>query len=67
MKNEISSVTKRLLNLHEVQQMTGLAKPTVYRHIKKGSFPPPKKISTRRVGWLVSDIDGWLAGLQTTC
>ncbi|MDP3439596.1 MAG: AlpA family transcriptional regulator [Azonexus sp.] len=62
----IQNVKKRLLSLPEVEIVTGLSKPTIYRHIQKSTFPAPLKISTRRVGWLAEDIDGWLASLQRT-
>ena len=62
----VQGVKKRPLSLPEVEITTGLAKPTIYRHIGNGTFPAPCKISTRRVGWHVDDIEAWLAGLQRT-
>ena len=58
------NVKTRLLSLPEVEIVTGLSKPTIYRHIQKSLFPAPLKISTRRVGWLSDDIDSWLSSLQ---
>jgi len=45
---------------------TGLSPATIYRYIKTGDFPRPKKIGKQAVGWPQSWIDAWLAGRPTT-
>jgi prophage regulatory protein len=41
---------------------TSLSRPTIYRLIKKGQFPSPRKVGTKSV-WEEDAIDRWLSGL----
>ena len=50
----------RSLSLTEVESLVGLRKTTIYKRIKDGQFPPPVRLSTRKVGWRVADIRAWL-------
>ncbi len=51
----------RLLNVREVQQMTSLSRPTIYRFIGSGRFPKPIKLSPKgRVAWRASHIQIWI-------
>lgn len=43
-----------------MKERTGLAKSTIYKMIAKGIFPKPIQISSKAVGWLESDIQGWI-------
>ena len=50
-----------VLRLPAVQAKTGIkAKSTLYGMIAKGQFPKPRKLTSRAVGWLASDIDAWI-------
>lgn len=51
----------RILRLPEVMGRVGLRRASIYLHISKGSFPKPISLGARAVGWLESDIDGWIA------
>lgn len=51
----------RILRLPEVMGRVGLRRASIYFHINKGSFPKPISLGARAVGWLESDIDGWIA------
>ena len=51
----------RILRLPEVMGRVGLRRASIYLHITKGSFPKPISLGARAVGWLESDIDGWIA------
>ena len=51
----------RILRLPEVICRVGLRRASIYLHISKGSFPKPISLGARAVGWLESDIDGWIA------
>jgi prophage regulatory protein len=37
-----------------------LSKATIYKMIKAGTFPAPKQLGARSVGWLESDIEAWI-------
>lgn len=38
-----------------------LSKSTIEEEIRQERFPKPRQFSARRVGWLVSEIEAWLA------
>jgi len=60
-----------ILQLHEIisdksvdpvsKALFPVSKSTWYRGIKAGLYPLPVRLSSRRVGWLRSDIDACIA------
>ena len=50
----------RLLCRREVEERTGLARTTIYRKMRAGTFPLPLKISERAVRWRSSEIDQYV-------
>ena len=50
-----------LLRLSEVRQRIGLSRSTIYARIAEGKFPRPVPIGARAVGFLTSEVDGWIA------
>ena len=54
---------KRLNTLAEVREQTGLSKPTIYKMIHAGTFPPPVRIGTKAVRWRYEDLMKWEDGL----
>lgn len=50
----------RFIRRPEVEHLTGLSRPTIYRYIQQGQFPEPVKITKRAVGWRESDIIEWM-------
>lgn len=59
-KVDMSDVIDRIVRLDAVLDRTGLSRSTLYRKIRKGSFPQQIKISDRCVGWRESDLGSWL-------
>ncbi len=51
----------RIARLPELIQSVGLSKPTIYKLIRQQQFPAPIKIGPKASGWLVSEIDAWIA------
>ncbi|WP_421910558.1 AlpA family transcriptional regulator [Marinobacter sp.] len=51
----------RILRLRNVMEKTGLARSTIYKYIDAGTFPKPIDLGGRSVGWVDSEIDGWIA------
>jgi prophage regulatory protein len=49
------------LRLPEVAVQSGLSKTTIYRLIKTGDFPAPKRIGPRASAWLSSTVTHWKA------
>ena len=51
-----------ILRLPAVKARTGLSRSTIYLRVSDGSFPRPVSLGARAVGWLESDIEGWIVG-----
>ena len=54
---------QNVLSIEDVVEMTGLSRTTIWRKRRKGTFPRSVKISEGRVGFKISDLDAWMAGL----
>jgi len=52
---------ENILRLRAVLARTGLTRSMAYALLKEGRFPKPINLGTRAVGWLESEIDGWIA------
>lgn len=50
-----------ILRRKQVETRTGLPRSTIYAGIKAGTFPAPISLGKKSVGWLESDIAGWIA------
>jgi prophage regulatory protein len=50
-----------ILRRREVEARTGLSRSTIYQRIRERSFPLPISLGSKSVGWIKSEIDGWLA------
>lgn len=51
----------RLIRRKEVQAKTGLGASSIYAMMQQGTFPKAIHISQRRVAWIESDVDKWIA------
>ncbi|HKL56181.1 MAG TPA: AlpA family transcriptional regulator [Roseovarius sp.] len=54
-------MTTKILRQKDVQDITGLSRSTIYRHINAGTFPAPVKLTERLIGWRDSTISEWMA------
>lgn len=52
----------RILRRPAVEEKTGLATSTLYLRMSEGKFPRPIPLGAvgGAVGWLESDVDGWI-------
>jgi prophage regulatory protein len=50
----------RILRIKDVILMTGLSKSTIWKMHQEGRFPKRSNISPRSVGWLYTEIHGWI-------
>ena len=50
-----------ILRLPTVKSRTGLARSTIYLRISQGTFPKQISLGSRAIGWVESEIEGWLA------
>jgi prophage regulatory protein len=44
-----------------VEARTGLSRSSIYAKIAAGEFPAPVALGVRAVGWVESEVAGWLA------
>lgn len=51
----------RLIRRKEVQAKTGLGASSIYALMKTGEFPQCLNLSERRVAWIESEVDQWIA------
>lgn len=51
----------RLIRRKEVQAKTGLGASSIYAMMQQGKFPKAVNISERRVAWIESEVDQWIA------
>ena len=49
-----------ILKRPEVESITGLSRSSIYAKMEIGAFPKQIKLSERSVGWLESEIQGWI-------
>lgn len=50
----------RIIRLKEVIDSTGLGRSTIYKYIGEGTFPKPVSLGDRCVGWVASEVHGWI-------
>jgi prophage regulatory protein len=50
----------KIIRLKQVKETTGLARSTIYKYIADGTFPRPVALGGRSVGWLLSEVEGWV-------
>lgn len=50
---------KQLLDVQDVRTVTGLSVTTIYKLVKNGAFPPPKKCG-RSTRWRLADIQAYI-------
>lgn len=53
--------SQQIIRLPAVLTKIGMSKPSVYNMIKRGDFPAPIKLGAKASGWVVAEIDNWIA------
>ncbi|ABC62227.1 AlpA family phage regulatory protein [Citromicrobium bathyomarinum] len=53
-----------LLSCQDVMRLTGIrSRATIWRRIKKGTFPNPVDIGSGRIRWRVAEVENWINDL----
>lgn len=55
---------ERIIDRRYLPPIVLLSEPQIDRKVKSGDFPPPIRLSERRVGWRLGDVLDWLASRQ---
>lgn len=50
-----------ILRLAAVKNRTGLSRSTIYLRMSQGTFPKQISLGGRAIGWIESEIEGWLS------
>ena len=53
-------MANNILRLPAVMASIGLSRSSIYLRISEGSFPKPISLGGRAVGWIESEIQGWV-------
>ncbi|SKA13313.1 transcriptional regulator, AlpA family [Trichlorobacter thiogenes] len=51
----------KVVSTNELLKLTGLSRSTIWRLEKEKSFPSRRSLSGKRVGWIRTEVDEWLA------
>ena len=51
-----------LWNIKTVILKTGLSRPSIYRYMKCGRFPPRRRVGPNRVAWVPAEVVAWIEG-----
>ena len=58
--DEVMAMSDRLLRRRQVEEVTGLSRSSIYRHMQSGDFPRPVRVGPNAVRWRESDVTAWL-------
>lgn len=58
-----TNASERLLRIHDLRHITGLARSTVYAKMQLGDFPQPVRLHGKCIAWKASEIEAWIATL----
>lgn len=53
-------MSKKIIRLPAVKEITGLSRSSIYLRMSKGKFPNSISLGARAIGWLEDDINFWL-------
>ena len=63
----VASLISPLLSLEATCASTTLSKSSLYDAIRRGEFPRPVRVSSRRVAFRTEDVQAWLEALKPAC
>jgi prophage regulatory protein len=53
-------VASRILSIAQVADLTGLSHRSIYTAVEFEKFPRQIQLTSRRVGWIESEIEEWI-------
>ena len=53
------TVEPRMLRIEQVAQRYGLTLTSIKDGVRRGTFPPPRRVGPRQVRWHVDDLRKW--------
>ena len=58
----INPENRPFLTIQEVSKLIGISVSTINRLVKKGHFPPKRKLSPKRIAFMKYEIIQWING-----
>jgi prophage regulatory protein len=55
----MKTVKQLILDLQDVSAAISLSEAAIQRLVRQNTFPKPRLLSGRRVGWLMREIEEW--------
>jgi predicted DNA-binding transcriptional regulator AlpA len=59
--DESGRPTPAFYRIADVQRITALSRPTIYRRMADGRFPPPVRLSGRVIAWSRASLMSWIS------
>jgi prophage regulatory protein len=56
----------RFLRAREVCARVGLSRTSIWRAVRRGEFPSPRRLSVNAIAWLASEVEAWMASRAPT-
>ncbi len=50
----------KVIKIAKVKELTALSAPSIYRLMKKGTFPKQIKLAERSSAWFLGEINDWI-------
>ena len=60
-------MNERLVSQAQLKEIIPFSRSTIWRLEKIGRFPKRRQISKGRIGWLLTEIETYLANLPEAC
>lgn len=61
-KSTSQRLPKLFFSVEELSFSLALSESTIQQLVRNGDLPAPRRLSGRRVGWLVREIETWAEG-----
>ena len=55
-----------LLREREIERRVGFSRVTLWRWVRAGRFPSPRRIGTTHIGWLEDEVEAWIRARPAT-
>ena len=55
-----------ILRLHAVRARVGLSRTSIWRAVRRGDFPAPRRLGLNSIGWVESEVASWIASRTST-
>jgi prophage regulatory protein len=59
--DDVDPRTAQIIRFPELRRRVALSRTTIWRLEAAGRFPRRRRLSERSVGWILSEVEAWLA------